>query len=266
MMAAVALWWREVVRFFRQRGRVVGAIGTPVVFWLFLGFGLDDTFVVPGAPEVGYLRYFFAGMLLLVLLFTAIFATISVIEDRKAGFLQAVMASPSPRWAIAAGKVAGGATLAATQGVVLLALWPIVGEGLGGVEGVLRLLGAAGVLVVGAVLLTGIGLCFAWRSGSVAGYHAVMNLVLMPMWLLSGAVFPVKSAPVGLQAVMYANPLTYVHALLSWALVGEASGGASGGGGVAATGPGVALAVVGVATVGVMGLAVWVVRRPGSAG
>ena len=128
VLPALTLWWREMVRFFRQRDRVVGALVTPIVFWLLLGFGLGKSFKTPSAPEGhGYLEYFFAGTLVMILLFTAIFSTISVIEDRREGFLQAVLVAPVGRFAIVLGKILGGTTLAFVQGLLFLVLAPLLG-------------------------------------------------------------------------------------------------------------------------------------------
>src|ERR1022692_2130579 len=128
VLPAYTLWWREMVRFFRQRDRVVSALGTPLVFWLLLGSGLGKSFSAPAAPAGhGYLEYFFGGTIVLVLLFTAIFSTISIIEDRREGFLQAVLVAPVGRLAIVLGKILGGATLAFVQGLVFLALAPLLG-------------------------------------------------------------------------------------------------------------------------------------------
>jgi len=155
-----------------------------------------------------------------MVLFTAIFSTISVIEDRKEGFLQAVLVSPASRGAIIVGKVLGGSAVAVVQGVVLVALWPIVG----GYPGVVGLLGAMGMVFVIAVGLTALGLCFAWRMGSAGAYHGVMSVVLMPMWLLCGAVFPLASAG-PLKWLMYANPLTYGYAAFAGLMHGGAGRG-----------------------------------------
>lgn len=217
--ATAALWRREMVRFFRQRNRVIGALATPLVFWLLLGSGLDGAFEAPeSAGDVGYLEYFFPGTVVLILLFTAIFSTISVIEDRREGFLQAVLVSPAPRLAIVLGKVFGGATIATIQGAIFLLLWPLVGTWPG-----MAAMGIAAVIMfILAVQLTAIGLLFAWPMDSTAGFHAIMNLVLMPMWFLCGAVFPVESAPIWMQWVMRANPLTYGQAAFADAMLGRA--------------------------------------------
>lgn len=225
MAATMALWHREMVRFIRQRNRVISALATPVVFWLLLGSGLDRSFrlirvtesAMDGHPvsQVGYLEYFFPGMVVMILLFTAIFSTISVIEDRREGFLQAVLAAPIPRMAIVFSKVLGGASLATAQGaLVMLLFWPWV---IGG-QGFAMIPAAIVVMFVVGVALTALGMCMAWPMDSTAGFHALMNLLLMPMWFLSGAVFPLETAPRWLQIVMYANPLTYGQQVLRWAM------------------------------------------------
>ena len=224
VLATYALWLRELVRFVRQPTRIVGALGTPIVFWLVIGAGLDRAFVVPGAGGgeglgVGYMAYFFPGTVLLILLFTAIFSTISTIEDRREGFLQGVLASPAPRSAVVLGKVLGGATLATLQAALFIAAWPLLGGWASWEAAALTGL----VVAVVAVMLTALGLVLAWPMESTAGFHAVMNLVLLPMWLLSGAVFPLATAPLPLRVLMLINPLTYGHALLSHLMQGHAS-------------------------------------------
>jgi ABC-2 type transport system permease protein len=221
-LAAATLWQRELVRFFRQPSRVAGALGTPLVFWLFMGSGLSSSFREPGTAGVSYLQFFFPGTLVLVLLFAAIFATISVIEDRHEGFLQGVLVAPVGRGAIVAGKVLGGATLAWIQGAVFLLLAPLAGLRLTVASG----LAAAGVLALLAIALTAIGFGFAWKLDSVQGFHGVMNVVLLPMWLLSGAFFPLSGAPWWLGLLMRVNPLTYGVSALHDLLVVRGAGGA----------------------------------------
>jgi ABC-2 type transport system permease protein len=216
-LAAATLWRRELTRFFRQPSRIAGAVGTPLIFWLLLGSGLSGSFRLPGGPVgLSYFQYFFPGTIVLVLLFAAIFSNISVIEDRHQGFLQGVLVAPVSRSTLVAGKVLGGATLAWLQGVVFLALAPLSGVHLTAVSA----LEAAGILAVLALSLTALGFAFAWKLDSVQGFHAIMNVVLMPMWLLSGAFFPVSGAPFWLGALMRLNPLTYGVAALRGALYG----------------------------------------------
>ena len=205
---AVSLWRREVVRFLRQRNRVIGALGTPLVFWLLLGSGFGRSLRVPGAEAGdpgGYLSYFFPGSLVLILFFTAIYSTISIIEDRREGFLQSVLVAPIPRSSLVAGKVLGGTTVALLQAALFLLLAPAAGIRLGAAA----FLATIGALALIAIGLTGMGFLLAWRMESTQGFHAVMNLVLMPMWMLSGSLFPVEGAAGWLAWVMRLNPLTY---------------------------------------------------------
>jgi ABC-2 type transport system permease protein len=206
VLPAFTLWWREMVRFFRQRDRVMGALGTPLVFWLLLGAGLGKSFRMPMAPEGhGYLEYFFGGTIVLVLLFTAIFSTISIIEDRREGFLQAVLVAPVGRFGLVLGKILGGTTLALVQGLVFVLLAPFVGLSLS-VESLIWLVV---VMFFLSFALTGLGFLIAWRMDSTQGFHAIMNLFLIPLWLLSGAVFPASGAPAILRWAMMCNPVTY---------------------------------------------------------
>lgn len=151
------------------------------------------------------MEYFFPGTIVMILLFTAIFSTISVIEDRREGFLQSVLVSPTPRSSVVLGKLLGGTILATGQGMLFLLLAPVVGIELG----VMPLVLSLGVMLLVSFALTGLGFCIAWRMNSTHGFHAIMNLFLMPMWLLSGAIFPATGAAGIVQWVMSINPLTY---------------------------------------------------------
>ena len=252
VLAVYTLWRRDIVRFLRQRSRVVGALGTPLIFWVLLGSGLGDSFTVGslGAPTGGYLEYFYPGTLALILLFTAIFSTISVIEDRHDGFLQAVMVAPVPRMAIVLGKLLGGTTLALAQAALFLLLAPLANTPIALATLPILLL----VLAVFAFALTGLGFVLAWMLDSTQGFHAIMNVLLIPMWLLSGAVFPQAGAAGWVKGVMLVNPMTYgVSALQSVLTGGEAAAGHMPLGGSLAV-----IAVFGLAT---FALSSWSVRH-----
>ena len=212
-LPVASLWRRELTRFARDRNRLFGAIGQPLVFWLILGSGFEKSFA-PAGISGGYLEYIYPGTLLLIALFTAIFSTISVIEDRREGFMQAVLVAPVSRVGLVMGKVLGGGTLAFLESAAFLAFLafldiPISIASLGLTLVFLALLGIA---------LTALGFAIAWRSTSTAGFHAVMSLFLFPMWVLSGAVFPPDGASVWLAWIMAVNPLTYGMAGLRHAL------------------------------------------------
>ena len=229
LLAVLTLAHREVIRFVRQRSRLVGALAQPLLFWLLIGAGMRASFK-PWEGEGGYPIYLYPGIIALTLLFTAIFATISVVEDRKSGFLQGVLVAPVPRWSIVMGQTAGGTALAVIQASLMLALAPAVGIPL-----TLPSAGASlGVMALLAFALTALGLTLAWRLDSTRGFHAVMNMLLMPMWLLSGAFFPAEGAPRWLTLVMQVNPMTYGMAALRGAL--SIAPGAPGAPGAAAAG------------------------------
>ncbi len=222
-LAVWSLWRREVVRFLRQRGRVVGAFATPVVFWLLIGSGLRESFAVQaeGTSEtsMNYLEYFFPGTMVMIVLFTAIFSTISVIEDRREGFLQAVVAAPVPRSAIAVGKILGSSSLAFGQAMLFLLLAIPTGLSLSLGSAVV----VAGVLLLVSLGLSGLGLLIAWPMDSTQGFHAIMNLLLVPMWILSGALFPASGASSWIGWIMAVNPLTYGLAAVRRAMYPDAS-------------------------------------------
>jgi ABC-2 type transport system permease protein len=207
----MTLWWREMVRFFRQRTRLVGACAQPLLFWILLGAGFSASFRPAGSPPgVSYAEYSYPGIIALVLLFTAVFATISTVEDRRQGFLQAVLVAPVSRANIVLGQALGGTTLAVLQGMLFLPLAPAVGIPLT----TLSVLTAVAVMFLVAFALTSLGLVIAWRMESIQGFHAIMNLVLIPIWLLSGAFFPAAGAPGWLRWAMTLDPLTYGVAAL----------------------------------------------------
>jgi ABC-2 type transport system permease protein len=215
---------REFTRFIRQPHRVIGALGTPIVFWLLIGAGVGTSFSGAGGVGGQYITYFFPGTVLMILLFTAIFSTISVIEDRREGFLQGVLVSPVSRGSIVWGKVLGGGGLAIGQAVLFVLLAPFIG-----LTAHPLWLGVAMLfLVVLAIGLTALGFCIAWRLSSTQGFHAIMNLFLMPMWFLSGALFPPGGSWTGLRWVILANPLSYGLAGLRIALHGGDASAAAG--------------------------------------
>jgi ABC-2 type transport system permease protein len=205
-LAVFTLAQRELVRFFRQRTRVIGALGQPIIFWVLFGAGLHGSFKPPEwAPaSMSYQEYFFPGVAVMILLFTAIFSTISIIEDRREGFLQGVLVAPISRLALVLGKLTGGAFLAVLQAGLFLALAPTMGLSIGPMTA----LALVGFMLLLAFALTGLGFLIAWSLDSTQGFHAIMSVFLFPMWLLSGAFFPAGESG-WLSWVIRLNPLTY---------------------------------------------------------
>ena len=211
MLPVLTLARRELVRFFRQRNRVVGALLQPLIFGVLFGAAFKESFRPPPDMEgVNYQEYFFPGTVVMILLFTAIFSTISIIEDRKEGFLQSVLVAPISRLGMVMGKVLGGSLLALLQGVLFLLLAFFLNIPMD----LATFVKAVAVLVPIALALTALGFVIAWRMDSTQGFHAIMSVFLLPMWLLSGALFPAAGVPAWLGWLIALNPLTYGLAAL----------------------------------------------------
>jgi ABC-2 type transport system permease protein len=204
-LAAAATARREAIHFWRERSRVLGFALSPLLFWFVVGSGFSD------------MAFFFPGAVLLSVLFTALFSTMSVIDDRRAGFLLSVLASPAPRAAFVLGKVAGGAAMAALQGLLFVA----AGAALKPEGAPLPVWQPLATLLLTGFAFTAIGFWLAWHSRTPQGFHAIMNVVLMPLWMISGALFPLERAQPWLQTIMRLNPMRYFldlfrHSLTPW--------------------------------------------------
>ncbi len=216
MLAVTALWEREIKKFVRDRSRLLGALAQPLGFWLLLGLGFQGTFRIAdeAASGISYMEYLFPGIITMIILFTAIFSTISIVEERKAGFLQATLVSPTPRAALVFGYILGGTTLAVGEALLFLALMPVIGIK----PGAIGLLLAIVISVMTGLAFTALGFIIAWRMNSTRGFHAVMNLFLLPLWFLSGALFPAEGASLMLRWIMFLNPVSYAVSALRQAI------------------------------------------------
>jgi ABC-2 type transport system permease protein len=221
LMPALSLWRREVVRFYRNKGRVIGIVASPLLFWVFIGAGFGSSFrnSATGSSQ-SYLNYFFPGALMMIVLFTSIFAMMSLIEDRNEGFLLSVLTAPVSRSVIVLGKVLGGTTLATLQGLIFLVIAPLLGVHISFVNLLVAMLD----IFLVSFSLTALGFIIAWPMDSTAAFHGIINLFLIPLWMLSGSMFPVGSAPGWIAVTMRLNPLTYgTEALRSLLFPGTAS-------------------------------------------
>lgn len=201
-LPTATLWQREMIRFWRQKSRVMSVVASPLVFWLLIGYGSND------------LAKFYSGTLVLTVMFSAIFSTISIIEDRREGFLLSMLVSPAPRTSLVLGKILGAATLGWIQGLMLLVFAPLAGVSIGMVD-VIRVVA---VMFLISFTLTGLGFAIAWKMDSTAAFHGIMMLLLVPMWMVSGALFPMTTAHGWVKALMWVNPLTYSISLLNYTL------------------------------------------------
>lgn len=209
---ATTLTRRELIRMFRTPTRVIGIISQPLIFWFILGTGFSSTFSAGG---MDYATYFFPGILALVLLFTAIFSTITLIEDKEAGLLQSFLAGPGSRTSIVVGKVAGVAIIALLQMALMLLILPLSGIGVGSINW----FSLFATSLIGAWGLGALGFFFAWGTGSSAAYHALMSMVLIPMWILSGAVFPLHAR--WMEVIAAINPMAWLVTSMRISFIGH---------------------------------------------
>jgi ABC-2 type transport system permease protein len=194
---------REYKKFIREKTRLFSAIARPLL-WLFLvGGGMSR--LVPAGDGVSYTQFIFPGILGMTILFSSIFSSISIIWDKEFGFMKEILVAPVSRFSVVVGKAMSGMLLSTTQAVIILALFPFIGLKLG-------LAQIAGVLLVCAVLsfaIAAFGILLASFYDSYESFSVIMNFIVMPMFFLSGAMYPVKLLPPILRILSKFNPLTY---------------------------------------------------------
>jgi ABC-2 type transport system permease protein len=194
---------REFTKFFREKSRLLGTIARPLLWLFVVGNGMSALI----RPHAGYsyLQFIFPGMIGMTILFASIFSSISIVWDREFGFMKEMLVAPISRLSIVVGKAISGTAISVAQAVIILVLIPFLGISLS--------VGQFGGVVVIAVLLsfciTSIGILIAARLTSFDGFNIIMNFLVMPMFFLSGAMYPVSSMPRMLRQLTHVNPLTY---------------------------------------------------------
>lgn len=200
------IWLRDVIRFYREKTRIVGMLGQPLLYLLIMGTGLSSAFRMPWSQgEFSYLEFMYPGIIGMSVLFTSVFSAISIVWDREFGFLREVLVAPVPRWSVAIGKALGGSTIAMLQASILILAAPFIGVKLGFVM-ILKLMG---MLFLIAFSLTSLGITVASKMETMEGFQMIMNFLIMPLFFLSGAMFPLRNVPPWMETLMRANPLTY---------------------------------------------------------
>jgi ABC-2 type transport system permease protein len=238
------IWLRDMTRLWRQRSRLLGGIVRALV-WLFaLGFGLRRS-IVP-IEGLSYEQFVYPGIIAMTIIFTALQSAISIIWDREFGFLKEVMVAPTPRSTLILGKCLGGATSSTLQAAIILVFAPLASVRLTP----LNVLEVFVAMFVTALALTALGIVIAARMTDFEGFGTLQNFITLPLYLFSGAVFPVRGAPVWLQVILYINPLTYGVNAIRGALLGYG----------AAEIP-LDLALLGVFTVIMLSVAILITRR-----
>ena len=211
------IWLREMIRMSRDRTQIAGSLARPVLWLVILGLGLGSAF--PGFGQQPYTAFLFPGIVAMNLLYGSFLSAISVIWDREFGFLKEMLVAPISRSSIALGKSASGATVACVQGGLVFLFLPLIGVS---VPPWKLLLGLPAMFLI-AFPLTAMGLLLASRMTSFEGFGTLANFVVMPMFFMSGAVFPLGSAPPFLRALGRVNPMTYGVDLLRGVFYGTHS-------------------------------------------
>jgi ABC-2 type transport system permease protein len=202
--AAFVVWQREMIRFTKDRGRMVTSLVQPVLFLFVLGAGLSSI-IRAGNGSVGFTTFLFPGVLATSVLFSAAFSGISMVWDREFGFLREMLVAPVSTTAILTGKCVGGATVATLQSLVLLALAGLVGVPYAPV----MMLSLAGLLFLMAFMITALGMVLAARITQVQSAMPMVQLIITPLMFMSGALFPLSGLPTWLTVLTHLNPMTY---------------------------------------------------------
>lgn len=218
--AIYVLWMREMKRWWRAKSRIVGSLAMPLFFLAFLGLGFRRM-TIPGLSEdVGYIRFLVPGIIGMNILFSSTFGGLSVLWDREFGFLKEIMVAPVSRVSIVLGRIAGGATTALIQAILILAISYIMGFKIINISSIFL---AIVFMILIAVTFLGLGLIFASKMRDIQGFSIVMNFVIFPLFFLSGALYPLENFPVWLRYISKLDPLTYGVDGLRAALIGVSS-------------------------------------------
>ncbi len=194
---------REFKRFFRQKGRLVVTMARPLI-WLFI-VGSGFTKLIDTSAGVHYMQFILPGIVGMTLLFSSVFSTISVVWDREFGFLREMLVSPVSRVAIVAGKLISGTALSVLQGTALLVVAPFLGLSVGALDFLAMVL----LMTLLALSITAFGLFVASLLTSLEGFNVIMNFIVLPMFFLSGSLYPIDSLPAPLRAFSFINPLSF---------------------------------------------------------
>jgi ABC-2 type transport system permease protein len=204
LQAMMTIWQREVIRYKRDKARIVSSLVQPILFLFVFGTGLRET-LASGNLGVDFLQFMYPGIIAMTLMGVAFFSTISTVWDREFGFLKEILVAPVPRTAIALGKTMGAATMASLQALILLGLAPVIG--------VYLHLGRIPLLVVYTLLLSfavsGLGLLVASLMRTTESFGLVVQIMIFPLFFLSGAFFPLTAVPRWMLVLSNLNPLTY---------------------------------------------------------
>ena len=203
-MIIYILWLRQIKRYLRSKSRIIGSLGQPVLFLVALGFGFGPIYAKAGGGN--YMQFLAPGIIAMSILFTAIFAGIEVIWDKQFGFLKETLVAPVSRIKIMLGRTLGGATVATIQGIIVFIITLFIGFR---PVSVLMAIFSFVIMFLIAMLFTALGTAIASRLEDMQGFQLIMNFLVMPLFFLSGALFPIDSLPNTFEAIVRIDPLSY---------------------------------------------------------
>ena len=213
------MWIRDMLKFWRSKSRIIGALSTPLTFMVFLGPGLISGFRFREGGDID-ISFFAPGFIGMSVLFASLFSGVSVIWERELGILKDILISPASRFLIALGKAFGGVTIAMIQGILIMIIAVFIGVSYVSFVGVL-----AGIVVMflSGIGFIGLGIALASKIDNHEGFQMIMSFLTMPLVMLSGGFFPISDLPVWLKSLVYINPLTYGVEALRWSLLGSST-------------------------------------------
>jgi ABC-2 type transport system permease protein len=213
------MWLREMLKFWRSKSRIIGALSTPLTFMFFLGPGLISGFQFQGGSKID-ISFFAPGFIGMSVLFASLFSGISVLWEREFGILKGTLITPVSRFFVALGKAVGGVTIAVIQGMLIMIFSMVIGVKYISFIGILA---SIAVMFLSGIGFNGLGIALASKIESHEGFQMIMSFLTMPLVLLSGAFFPISNLPVWLKGLVYLNPLTYGVEALRWCLSGRST-------------------------------------------
>jgi len=219
-IAIYVLWLREMKRFVRAKSRVIGTLAMPIFFLAFLGMGLGNINIPSMAKDVEYIHFLVPGIVGMTMLFTSMFAGMSVLWDKEFGFLKEIMVAPVNRVSIVIGRIVGGATTSIFQGILILGISILMGFKIVSIPAFFSSI--VFMLLISSTFI-GLGLIFASKMKDIQGFGMITNFVIFPLFFLSGALYPLENLPVWIRYISYLDPLTYGVDGLRGVLIGVSS-------------------------------------------
>ena len=214
------LWLREILRFIKSKSRVIGSGGQPLIWLAIMGVGFGSAFTFASGQGTSYITFMAPGIICMTILFSSIFAGVNVIWDRQFGFLKEILVAPVPRVGIVLGKIAGSATVALLAALVVLVIIVVAGVIPLSRLSIIGTATAILFMIIVSSTFVAIGMIIASTVNSIEGFNVIINFLVLPVFFLSGALFPLSNAPLWMKALAAMDPMLYGVDGMRGALIG----------------------------------------------